>query len=121
MYRSDGFLVPSIRIGHYHRLAEAIRRGCKLKPVKSKKNFNEGTGAVCALGAAFIGGGGQKQCRLVSLTRMFPELGDAVSHPVTYAAMDLWEVIFALNDESDYSREEIADWLCREGGCGHEG
>jgi len=26
MYRSDGFLVPGVRVGRYHRLAEAFQR-----------------------------------------------------------------------------------------------
>lgn len=119
MYRAGDLAGASVGTGKYHNLAEAIRLGCKLKPRKSKNSFNQATDEVCALAAAFIGGGGLKQCRLVSVTKMFPELEDEASHPFTQAPMDLWGVIFALNDESDYSREEIADWLCAIGDCRH--
>lgn len=120
MYRSDDFVVPSVEVGRYHPLAEAIRRGCKIRPKKAKSHFHTGETGACALGAAALGSGDQKRCMMYRLCKIFPELNDTVSHPFTYAVMDLAQVIFTVNDDSSYSREAIADWLCRLGGCKHK-
>lgn len=41
-------------------------------------------------------------------------------HPLTGVRVSLAEVVAELNDKTDYSREQIADWLCRVGGCQHQ-
>jgi hypothetical protein len=50
----------------------------------------------------------------------FPELRDTVTHPLIHFSLDLRRVINSLNDETAWSREAIADWLCRVGGCKHQ-
>jgi hypothetical protein len=120
MYRSDGFLAPGVRVGRYHRLAEAIRRGCKLRPKKVRGRFLNGRETACALGAAAVGMRGSKKYDRWRMYQRFPELNRLVTHPLDGIETSLEQVVTDLNDQTSYSREQIADWLCREGGCRHE-
>jgi hypothetical protein len=126
MYRADDFIIPQVekvKTGVYHRLAEAMRRGCKLRPMKARGYFQRKDGSACALGAAAAGNGRwrpKKKYSMWGLIRVFPELRDTVTHPFTYLPLNLRDVIITLNDDIDCSREAIADWLCRVGGCKHE-
>jgi hypothetical protein len=125
MYRADDLIVTQTEfaMGHYHRLAEAMRRGCKLRPMKARGYFQRKDGSACALGAAAAGNGSwrpKKKYTMWGLIRDFPELRDTVTHPFTHLPLDLRDVIITLNDETACSREAIADWLCRLGGCKHE-
>jgi hypothetical protein len=124
MYRSDGFLVPQVekvRTGIYHDLAEAIRRGCVLRPKKVMGHFWRGKDGACALGAALVGAGKEPLRGNVykAIVRVFPELNDVVAQPVIGTRQSLGWTISWLNDETQNSREAIADWLCVEGGCKH--
>jgi len=49
----------------------------------------------------------------------FPELKTFISHPLVTVRMELWRVISTLSEDTNYSREEIADWLCVQGDCTH--
>jgi hypothetical protein len=121
MYRSDGFLVPGVGVGRYHRLAEAIRRGCELRPKKVKGYWRRGDYGACALGAAVVGVGKEVPRRYVyaEIARVFPEIREQVRHPILRACLDVGSVINSLNEHTDSSREEVAGWLCRVGGCQH--
>jgi hypothetical protein len=123
MYRSDRFLVPGVRVGRYHRLAEAIRRGCKLRPRQAYGRFRNRKGdSACALGAAALGAGDTRpRYTLNSMWRLFPELKDMIEHPWRSWPEPLLDVVMMFNDRIGYSRETIADWLCCRGGCTHEG
>jgi hypothetical protein len=54
MYRPDDLIVTQTEneTGNYHRLAEAMRRGCKLLPVKARGCFTKGRVAL------YVGRGG---------------------------------------------------------------
>src|SRR3984893_14285940 len=122
MYRSDGFLVPQVekvRTGIYHDLAEAIRRGCAIRPKKVKRRLRLGECGADALGAAAACCGMRKRYTLEGSAERFPELGGHVQHPISGRPGRLGDVVVLLNDQTDYTREQIADWLCRLGGCGH--
>jgi hypothetical protein len=112
-----------IETGDYHDLAEAIRRGCKLRPKKLRRYFQRGDNMACALGAAATGVGNRRPKRKHSwrdgLFEISPEFKDDATHPLTHERMSLGDAIVELDDETAHSREEIADWLCREGGCEH--
>lgn len=56
MYRGDNFGGGKGEFGRYHRLAEAIWRGCELRPKKTKRYY-VGWRSACALGAAMCGVG----------------------------------------------------------------
>jgi hypothetical protein len=86
------------RTGEFHELAEAMRRGCVRRPVQCYGMFYNGPAAACALGAAQEGG--YLMGRLVALSQ------------------NLWVKIARRNDNG-HTREQIADWLCREGRCQH--
>jgi hypothetical protein len=125
MYRANDFIVTQTgdETGNYHRLAEAMRRGCKLRPMKASGCFERRDGAVCALGAVAVGNvrrRPKKNYTMSGVVRDFPELRDMGVHPLSRVPMDLRDVIIALNDETLCSREAIADWLCRLGGCKHQ-
>jgi len=122
MYRSDGFLVPQVekvRTGIYHDLAEAIRRGCAIRPKKVKRRLSHGECGADALGAAAAGCGMRKRYTLEGIAEIFPELGGYVQHPISGRPGRLGDVVVWLNDQTDYTREQIADWLCRLGACDH--
>jgi hypothetical protein len=131
MYRSDDFLgsesqlfqVPDEGPGRYHRLAEAIRRGCEVWPKKVKRYYSSGKDGACALGAAMFGAGKKLPRRDVydAIVRVFPELNDVVDidHSPVRSLSVGWKVV-RLNEDTEYSREAIAGWLCRLGGCKHQ-
>lgn len=125
MYRSDDFGGGgNAGFGRFHRLAEAIRRGCVLRPKKVKRHYWRGKDGACALGAAMFGVGKVPSKRNVynGIERVFPELKNLLE--LEHSAVDLGRVrvgwmIVRLNEDTAYSREAIADWLCVEGGCKH--
>jgi hypothetical protein len=125
MYRPDDFVGGEIikARGDYHHLAECIRRGCKLRPKKARRHFRRGDKTACALGAAAAGLENRRSPQRFDwrwIREVFPETYRLVTDPLTNLRMDLGCVISRLNDETDWSRETIADWLCRVGGCKHE-
>jgi hypothetical protein len=54
------------------------------------------------------------------LLQRFPELQGSMRHPLKQLRDIVSNVIASVSDETDYSREQIADWLCIESGCTHE-
>jgi hypothetical protein len=56
---------------------------------------------------------------LDKLRRKFRALEAEIINPSTGKETELLDVIVNLNEDTDYSREEIADWLCARGGCRH--
>ncbi len=109
--------------GAYHHLAECIRRGCKLRPKKVRRYLRRGEQMACALGAAAAGVENRRAPEKYSwpwLHEIFPELGRRLTHPLAGIEMSLGQIVCNLNDQTSYSREAIADWLCRVGGCQHQ-
>lgn len=121
MYRGDDFGGSALHVGTFHRLADAIRRGCVVRPNKLKRCFRRGTDAADALGAAMATTekANNTRCTKREIVEMFPELDQSVIHPVSGRQSFLISIIMYLNDCSDWSREDIAAWLCRHG-CQHE-
>src|SRR5262249_42588016 len=123
MYRSDDFVVPQVetaKIGLYHDLAEAIRRGCKMRPRKVRGHFCVGEKQACAMGAAFVGmGGDSEKCDWDPLYKLFPRIRETGVHPFSGEKMMMAKVVNELNERSNVSREWIAEWLCHAGGCCH--
>lgn len=106
----------------YHRVAEAMRRGCVLRPKKVKKKFWGGNDGACALGAVIAGAGERVPASFFgAIARLFPELNNIVADPLTGFPESVLLVINELNEDTGFSREEIADWLCQLGGCEHSG
>jgi hypothetical protein len=125
MYQADDFGVSGVVVetGAYHDVADAIRRGCKVRPKKLLGGFLEGETMACALGAAWVGGSGQHDgYSTVALAELFPELDTLVRFRLRGEQKEgaLWQAIAELSDGTSYSREEIADWLCHQGGCKHK-
>lgn len=98
-----------------------MRRGCVLRPKKVKKNFWYGKDRACALGAVIADAGEQRPTGFSEAARLFPELNNIVADPLTGFPESVLLVINELNEDTHFPREEIADWLCRLGGCEHPG
>jgi hypothetical protein len=106
--------------GRYHKLAVAMRRGCLLRPKKVKGFWKHGNTMACALGTVAEGAGfREKGIPWNKMWDRFPELKTFISNPLTTVRLELWRVVSTLSDNTNYSREEIADWLCVQGGCKH--
>ena len=71
-------------------------------------------GAI-AEGAGFRGNGMPWN----KIAKKFPELHGSMRHPLKGWTMKVCSVISSVSEETDYSREQIADWLCIESGCTH--
>ena len=106
------------RIGIYHELAEAIRRGCKkTKYLRGAYVSPQHERSACALGAAAIGTGFRWQNGISPFDHLHFYFG-YIFHtmiegvPIHYA-------VASRNDRNIMTREEIADWLCKSGGCEH--
>jgi hypothetical protein len=76
--------------------------------------------AACALGAAAVGMRGSKKYDRWRMYQRFPELNRLVMHPLIGIETSLEQAVTDLNDQTSYSREQIAGWLCQQGGCQHE-
>ena len=106
----------------HKKLSELIREGAKLRP-QCTGDFFQPIGGIglgsCAFGAAYEALGGkasavntvdcidyiQKELD-IDLTNEY-----SYSHPETEEYHSLDEIIPNLNDDWDWSREQIADWL----------
>jgi hypothetical protein len=99
-------IVSAPRVGKWHELAEAIRRGCILLPVQCFGQEEINTDQACAIGAA-IRGGLRRELR-----NFGPFLNDSRC-PVCDEGetKDHYLVATHLNDDHRWTRERIADWL----------
>jgi hypothetical protein len=104
---------------NFHNIAEAMRRGCVLRPEKIKGTWKRGSKGACAVGA-IAEGAGFEEMPWNKIWKMFPELRGFMRHPLRNCRMEVWQVISSVSEETNYSREQIADWLCIESGCTHE-
>jgi hypothetical protein len=122
MFQGDDFGGSALQVGTFHRLADAIRRGCLVRPKKLKRCFRRGTDAADALGAAMATTekANNKRYTRREIVEMFPELARSHLHPASSRQAPLLNIIVYLNDYLDWPREEIADWLCRVGERPHE-
>ncbi|MBV8357372.1 MAG: hypothetical protein JO189_05480, partial [Deltaproteobacteria bacterium] len=103
---------------NFHEIAEAMRRGCVLRPEKIKGTWKSGSKGACAVGA-IVEGAGFKGMPWRKIWKVFPELKGFMRHPFMDPTMEVWKVISSVSEETNYSREQIADWLCIESGCTH--
>jgi hypothetical protein len=122
MFQGDDFGGSALQVGTFHRLADAIRRGCLVRPKKSKRCFRRGTDAADALGAAMATTekANNKRYTKREIVEMFPELARSCAHPASSRQALLINILVYQNDYLDWTREKIADWLCRAGDCPHE-
>ncbi len=102
------------------KLSEAIRIGASWSP-KIKRYFKTNKG-TCAIGAALEGCFGTlrlsnsafpdfKSLEYKKLASKFPYLNLTVKHPVCNFQTSLCSSIWSLNDEHDWTREQMADWI----------
>lgn len=105
---------------NFHNLAEAMRKGCLLRPEKVKGKWKRGKTGACAVGAIAEGAGFRGSWMPWNkIAKKFPELHTSMRHPLKGWMMKVCSVISSISEETDYSREQIADWLCMESGCTH--
>lgn len=115
---------------HYGVFSEAIREGAKLRP----QAFGElvegaGTGKVstCAYAAGYEAITGEvfwvEKQLYDAVERLFPYMGqdapvcpvgDCEERPVVDDEWDVGDLLIHLNDDHQWTREEIADWLSDE-------
>ncbi len=99
-------IIVGLRVGKWHELAEAIRRGSLLLPQAFGRCFEKNGEGVnigsCALGAAIMGGFPVPNAHLPSQPR-----GLCPSCVGTYGSI----LVQHLNDDHGWERERIADWL----------
>jgi hypothetical protein len=86
----------------YHRLAQAIRRGCEIAPTQAFYKFSDGSASACVTQAARLGGFGGNWDAYSQLGLPFP----CGCHFEVCRS-----VLPHLNDVHRWSREHIADWL----------
>jgi hypothetical protein len=90
-------------------VADAIRRGCQLRPRQLFGTVDDGVDGACAMGAALVGGlSGANAARTSNL--LLP--GSArlrLGNPNSSPTLTLMAAVVYLNDERCWTREEIAD------------
>ena len=94
------------------KLYEAIRLGAMLRP-KTKVRLFYGGGS-CAIGAAMEASGIPYNTKLSfeEAEKVFPQLLEiSVRHPVDLFRSELKRIIWDLNDNCGWTREQIATWL----------
>ena len=99
-------------------LAEAIHTGMRRRPEQAFGAYFEGRNSSCALGAAYDGlyrlPHEHGPLRPLHLERVFDCLENTLRHcPIDGCPKSLMlaSVIVHLNDDHEWSREQIADWL----------
>lgn len=104
------------------KLSEAIVKGCQMRPNQCRFHYVHFTkNATCVHGAAAEGTFGHfdtdskfgDMLRAVdNLDVLYPDLTRQFFHPVQrHEKMTLGEILFSLNDDHGWSREQIALWL----------
>ena len=106
MYRESKELSVLAIVGKWHELAEAIRAGCKLRPVQCFDQFHDSEQSACALGAA------AEILDMAGWDIPQPTMDDGrcpigCSHEIRRRD----NLIPHLNDDHRWSREDIADFL----------
>jgi hypothetical protein len=101
------------------KLSEAIREGAAIRP-QAFGNYIDitGTGQVCtcALGAAYevifghLPKNDQPGLRQ-DLIGQCPDTGRLIQMPESIFEISVMQAIVHLNDDEEWTREEIADWL----------
>jgi uncharacterized protein (DUF169 family) len=96
------------KVGQYHDLAEAIRRGCQVsKPRHGEAShiYRDGTYATCVLGACALGLGELDESSIASRYFWLKE-----HFPILIEAEARFEGLGSCRRE-EQTREQIADWL----------
>ena len=99
------------RRGKWHKLAEAIRRGCKAFPNQSYGDYYGSSMAACAMGAAAV------TFRIHPSDIDCPEVltcpirSDCNLRDSSIRGGQLFSLVVHLNDDHRWTREDIADYL----------
>jgi hypothetical protein len=110
--------------GRYHVVAAAMRRGCEIRRRKCKGDYLRGSDSSCALGALFVGATFRVSewvdyyQEVQEVYEVFSELSDQ-GYADDGERIDLASAIELLNEDTNATRQQIADWLCHIGGCKH--
>lgn len=94
------------RTGKWHELAEAIREGCRMRPVQCFGELIDGPYSACAIGAALSALGSFEQ--IIDQPRGEDIVCPACATPSPEFGLT---PIAHLNDDHEWKRERIADWL----------
>ena len=101
-----------VKVGIHHELAEWMRAGAaKTRPCRQGywEYAADGVLATCAWGAVGVGAGIDPRNLDEFLGFLRRVAGDD----------ELFMSVVAKNDNAAWSRQRIADWLCKTGGCTH--
>ena len=97
------------------KLSEAIRLGAMLKP-QGREHLRRDN-RTCAFGAAFDAVGelansviGERSF-MVMARALWPIVDNEVKCPIAGTTRHLGSMILSLNDEDEWTREQIADWV----------
>lgn len=96
------------RGGAIVKLSEAITEGIKAYPEKAIGQFYEGDNKACAIGCAKYA---VAPFSILPASHYFPQLNEVRKWHETTDTLRLGDAITHFNDDLDWSREEIADWL----------
>lgn len=99
-------------------LSELIRIGCKVSKFQCRGLFRK-DGSTCAIGAAHLAKTGElvpigniaMNLNMVALEICGADPLQQVYHPMCQEKVTLIEAIITLNDNYNWPREKIADWL----------
>lgn len=105
------------------KLSEAILKGCNMSSKQIKGDFYVAqNNATCVMGAALLGIGYDfknhfngryffEELPEAVLVSYFPELNSYVINPISHEIGNLMNIIYHLNDNHNWSREKIVQWL----------
>lgn len=99
------------------KLSQAMRKGTP-ETVKGTGSYylgiQDGKVIACSMGAAWIGQhgvGSIGQCSGNALEQEWPEMDQRYPDPISGTEKSLWNVIVILNDQEEWSNEQIAEYL----------
>ena len=91
------------------KLSAAIRAGIG-QTKQAREVYQDAAGGLCALGAAMVGMG-LRPTQIHDLRRLCADMYERVTCPHCHCVVPLQDAVTCLNDNAEWSRSRIADWL----------